>query len=112
MCLGLTATYDGAPVLSTHTADFQQLTLWLTASARNLLPSTSFTSIQVNVGFCCQLHADANNEGNSIIVGFGQYTGGQLWKHDPQGTTVVPAPPTNNPAMKKVVGPKVDGQGA
>ena len=82
MCLGLTSTYDGRLTISTHTQDFQQLVHWLTASARALLPLTSFTSIQVNVGFACQVHVDANNEGPSMIVGFGQYIGGQLWLHD------------------------------
>jgi hypothetical protein len=37
-----------------------------------------FTSIQVNENYKCSEHRDVHNEGLSYIVGFGQYTGGDL----------------------------------
>jgi len=44
----------------------------------NLPPDFTFTSIQVNESYMCEAHFDKNNRGNSYIVGFGPYTGGEL----------------------------------
>jgi len=38
----------------------------------------SWTGIQVNQDYHSKPHRDAGNNGNSIIVGFGDYTGGEL----------------------------------
>jgi hypothetical protein len=37
-----------------------------------------FTSVQVNQNYMCQEHVDANNSGQSYIIGFGSYQGGDL----------------------------------
>ena len=58
------------------------LLLWLTGSAKSLLPGFAFTRIQINDGFKSQPHIDVGHEGASKIVGLGQYVGGQLWQHD------------------------------
>ncbi len=42
-------------------------------------PYCSFTSIQINDNYVCAPHKDVNNIGESYIVGFGNYLGGQLW---------------------------------
>ena len=41
-------------------------------------PYCSFTSIQINDNYVCAPHKDVNNIGESFIVGFGNYLGGQL----------------------------------
>lgn len=38
----------------------------------------NYTSIQVNVDFPCKAHKDINNIGESYIVAFGSYIGGEL----------------------------------
>jgi hypothetical protein len=44
----------------------------------HLPPGFTFTSIQVNDSYTCEAHFDKNNRGDSFIVGFGPYTGGEL----------------------------------
>jgi hypothetical protein len=44
----------------------------------HLPPDFTFTSIQVNDSYMCEAHFDKHNAGNSYIVAFGQYTGGEL----------------------------------
>jgi len=58
---------------------------WLDPELHNLLIRFAalhvpipFTSIQVNANFCCAQHKDTHNQGDSYIVGFGNYTGGEL----------------------------------
>lgn len=38
----------------------------------------TFTSVQVNANYSCAPHFDKHNTGNSFIVAFGGYTGGEL----------------------------------
>jgi len=38
----------------------------------------SYTGIQVNVNYICAKHKDINNEGDSYIVAFGSFIGGEL----------------------------------
>jgi hypothetical protein len=45
-------------------------------------PYCSFTSIQINDNYVCAPHKDINNIGESYIVGFGNYLGGQLCIED------------------------------
>jgi hypothetical protein len=47
----------------------------------HLPPDFSFTSIQVNDSYKCMPHKDKHNQGDSYIVGFGPYTGGELVLH-------------------------------
>lgn len=45
-----------------------------------------FTSVQVNDSYLCAAHKDKHNSGNSYIVGFGPYTGGELVLKNPTDT--------------------------
>jgi len=45
-------------------------------------PYCTFTSIQINDNYVCAPHKDVNNIGESYIVGFGNYQGGQLCIED------------------------------
>jgi len=44
----------------------------------HVLPYVKYTGIQVNKNFLCKAHHDTQNIGQSYIVGFGDYTGGEL----------------------------------
>jgi hypothetical protein len=44
----------------------------------NLPPGFTFTSIQVNESYMCEAHFDKHNRGDSYIVAFGSFTGGEL----------------------------------
>lgn len=46
--------------------------------AENNFPDFPFTSITVNQNFQCEKHRDKGNIGDSIVVAFGNYTGGEL----------------------------------
>jgi hypothetical protein len=43
-----------------------------------LPPEFTFTSIQVNANYTCAPHFDKHNTGESFIVAFGSFTGGEL----------------------------------
>lgn len=44
-----------------------------------------FTQVQMNKNFPCPPHKDGTNVGNSILVGFGNYTGGNINIEQPNG---------------------------
>jgi hypothetical protein len=48
-----------------------------------------YTSIQYNKNNQCQKHLDKNNIGESMIVGLGDYTGGELIIYDEDGNNPV-----------------------
>ena len=48
-------------------------------------PTFTYTSIQFSKCVKTPKHRDRNNIGNSVIVGFGDYTGGSLIIYDEQG---------------------------
>lgn len=50
--------------------------------ARKSNPDFEFTSIQVNKNYASRPHVDKNNLGESLIIGLGDYTGGDVWVHD------------------------------
>jgi len=50
----------------------------------NMPPGFTFTSVQVNDSYMCEAHFDKHNRGNSYIVAFGSYTGGELVLKEPQ----------------------------
>jgi len=63
---------------------------WLDAKLHHLLMKFAlvnvtipFTSIQVNDSYLCAPHKDTHNFGDSYIVGFGPYTGGELVLKNP-----------------------------
>ena len=49
-----------------------------------------FTGIQLNRNYSAAVHVDANNIGDSYIIGLGSYTGCKLWMQDPNGTVAMP----------------------
>lgn len=76
-CFGMVRKRSQAPDLSRQS--------WLDAELHHLLMKFAalnvpipFTSIQVNDSLKCASHKDKHNEGDSYIVGFGPYTGGEL----------------------------------
>ena len=58
---------------------------WLHPKLHALLTSfpcpVPYTSVQVNDSLTCLPHKDKNNVGDSYIIGFGDYTGGELILH-------------------------------
>ena len=48
-------------------------------------PTFRFTNITVNHNLVCKPHRDTGNIGDSLIIGFGDYTGGQLAIDDAAG---------------------------
>lgn len=82
-CLGIVSKRSQAPDLSRQS--------WLHPKLHHLLikfgemyvkPYISYTSIQVNVNYPCKPHKDISNVGDSYIVAFGEYSGGQLCIED------------------------------
>ncbi len=45
---------------------------------RRLFPEKNFDCVMINKNFQCPAHRDRNNIGDSIIVGLGDYNGGDL----------------------------------
>ncbi len=68
-----------SPDYSRHCRDRSYLYKLLIEFARDHIPETLiWNSIQVNQNYLCSPHTDKGNGGNSLVVGFGDYTGGQL----------------------------------
>jgi hypothetical protein len=44
---------------------------------KRLFPDFQFESIQINKNFQCPRHKDGKNVGNSLLMGLGDYTGGE-----------------------------------
>ena len=81
-CFGMVRKRSQAPDLSRQS--------WMDARLHHLLMKFAlvhvpipFTSIQVNDSYLCAAHKDKHNSGNSYIVGFGPYTGGELVLKNP-----------------------------
>lgn len=72
--------------LSSNTKKNPELYAKLQELMRNHDPDFEFSSITINKNFLCQPHKDKGNNGESYIIGFGDYTGGELniegEKHD------------------------------
>jgi hypothetical protein len=45
---------------------------------KHVRPHVNWTSVQVNKNFSCEPHKDIGNVGDSYIIGFGTYAGGEL----------------------------------
>jgi hypothetical protein len=80
-----TVNYRGQKFLGGKTkgpSRYNQKFPQLYEAIRNLIklwkPDFEFTTIQVNKNFACSPHIDKNNVGQSYIIGFGNYTGGEL----------------------------------
>ena len=61
------------------------LTRFLSSFVQKSYPDFEFTSIQVNKNYASRPHVDKNNLGESLIIGLGDYTGGEIWVHDETG---------------------------
>ena len=49
-------------------------------------PEFTFRSVYVNKNTVCKKHLDSQNTGESLLVGFGDYTGGETTLHDNRGS--------------------------
>jgi len=84
-CYGMVRKRSMAPDLSRQS--------WMDARLHHLLMKFAlvhvpipFTSVQVNDSYLCAAHKDKHNSGDSYIVGFGPYTGGELVLKNPTDT--------------------------
>lgn len=64
--------------LSGFTKSRMDLYELIQALAKRYIPKFKYTSIQVNQNLECKEHLDKNNIGQSVIVGLGDYGGGDL----------------------------------
>ena len=81
--LGIVSKRCLAPDISRHTWLHPKLFYFLQEFGKKyVMPHISYTSIQVNVNFSCKKHKDVNNVGNSYIVAFGDFVGGDLTIED------------------------------
>ncbi|CAK0831421.1 unnamed protein product, partial [Prorocentrum cordatum] len=78
-------SYGGSVGVSQRTAQHPWLTRLLAGALCAEMPDFPFTSIQLNYNYASRPHVDKNNLGASVIVGFGDYDGGELWVHDAEG---------------------------
>jgi len=80
MTFGLTrARYSGIIGLSAPSKKYPEIYKEIKSLGELLSPPDfSFNSIHVNHNVVCPLHVDGKNIGNSMIVSFGDYQGGEL----------------------------------
>jgi len=76
-CFGMVRKRSEAPDLSRQSWIDPKLHHLLMKFGQDHVP-IPFTSIQVNDNLRCAAHKDKHNQGDSYIVGFGPYTGGEL----------------------------------
>lgn len=78
-CFGMVRKRSMAPDLSRQSwLDPRLHYLLMKFGLVHLPPGLTFTSIQVNDSYKCAAHFDKHNSGDSFIVAFGSYTGGEL----------------------------------
>jgi hypothetical protein len=83
-CFGMVRKRSMAPDLSRQSwLDPKLHYLLMKFGLMYLPPGFTFTSVQVNENFTCEAHFDKHNRGNSYIVAFGSYTGGELVLKEP-----------------------------
>ena len=80
-CFGMVRKRSMAPDLSRNSWCDPRLHYLLMRFAREHV-EIPFTSIQVNDNYPCATHRDKHNVGNSYIVAFGDYIGGELMLGD------------------------------
>lgn len=80
-CFGIVRKRSQAPDLSRQSWKDAKLHYLLMKFARDNV-SIPFTSIQVNENYATKSHKDKHNVGDSYIVAFGNYTGGELVLND------------------------------
>jgi len=76
--VGLTCHWakPGKPMLPTRAMIANNAEIY--NECKNLFPEHEFDCIMINKNFTCPPHKDKNNIGDSIIIGFGDYAGGEL----------------------------------
>ena len=86
-CLGLVWKHNGGHRLETCSKlqkwkKYQKI--WETTNLymNHFKPDSKYTSVQYNKNIKCAKHKDGNNVGNSLIIAFGDYTGGRLMIYD------------------------------
>ena len=84
--LGHVLSYFKGLASSAQLSKRPQLTRLLTAFVRRDYPDCPLATIQLNRNYNAKVHACGDSHGPSMIVGFGEYTGGDLWQYDPEGT--------------------------
>jgi hypothetical protein len=77
--LGIVSKRSLTPDLSRITWGHPYLFFLLMQFAeKHVSPHITFTSIQVNHNYPCKPHKDVGNTGDSFIIAFGDYSGGEL----------------------------------
>jgi hypothetical protein len=66
------------PDYSRHCRDRPFLYKLLIDFANINFPSFKYNAITLNQNYCCSPHKDTNNQGESLIIAFGDYIGGEL----------------------------------
>ena len=83
-CFGMVRKRSLAPDLSRCSwIDPRLHYLLMKFALMHMPPGFTFTSIQVNDSYTCEAHFDKHNVGNSYIVAFGPFTGGELVLKNP-----------------------------
>ena len=86
--LGIVQEY-GRPKYTSSclTRKYPQVAKLLCEYVKNQYPAFNFTSIQINQGGCA-LHVDTLNQGKSLIVSFGDHSGGELYEYPDKITNI------------------------
>ena len=77
-CFGIT-TYRGQKRESKYTKKYPQIMPLFEIFIKSHHPEFKFTSVYVNRNTVCKQHLDSRNVGESLLVGFGDYTGGETF---------------------------------
>eukprot|EP00435_Cladocopium_sp_Y103_P074977 s35_g52.t2 len=81
-------SHGGKVQITTFTKQCPWTTKLLTAFVQQKYPGFYFTSIQVNFNNKCPPHVD-RNDGTSLIIGLGDYKGGEIFVAHPNGTDLL-----------------------
>mgnify|MGYP004045730089 CR=1 FL=1 len=86
--LGLVNNYCLGLCMSTHANVGVNLTKVITRYFRQNVPDFKYTTVQFNKNYATKMHVHGNNEGPSHIVGFGNYSAGEVWIYDEENGKV------------------------
>ena len=81
---GLT-TYQGKKKTSKSTIKYPHIMPLFKAFIKSHYPEFKFESVYVNRNTVCKKHLDSKNTGESLLVGFGCYTGGKTVIYNTEG---------------------------
>ena len=76
VCFGY-SLYRGKKQLSSFTEKYPRVTNLFKEFMESHCPTFKFNSVYVNKNVVCKKHLDSKNVGESLLVGLGDYTGGQ-----------------------------------